>query len=125
MPGPLQSGFAQNVGMAADLQPITSALAALTDPELGALHHAIERSPPMAPGLLAYLEHACDHEIARRDRRVLSLHEPREAIPHEELGQSFATIAALMMHFKTHPRVRALIEAVGDELAARPPEVLH
>lgn len=80
--------------MTADLQPIAAALAALTDDELGALHNTIEHSPPMAPGLLAYLEHACDQEQWRREGCTLPLREPREAIPHEELGQSFATIAA-------------------------------
>ena len=111
--------------MTADLQPIETALAALTETELLALQSAVEHSPPMAPGLLAYLEHACHTEQAHRDGRAWPLREPREAIPHEELGQTFATIALLMIQFETHPRVRALIEAVGDELVARPPEVLH
>ena len=111
--------------MSTESPAITTALTALTETELLALQSAVEHSPPMAPGLLAYLEHACHTEQARRDGRAWPLREPREAIPHDELGVTFATIAALLMQFTTHPRVRALIEAVGDELAARPPEVLH
>jgi hypothetical protein len=80
------------------------ARAGLDDDELRALAHAIDHAPALAPSLAAYLQHACDHERARRDGRDFPLREPREAIPHEELRATFATIAALLVYFNTHQR---------------------
>jgi hypothetical protein len=100
--------------MDTDLRGIAAALAELGDDGLYALSRTIEHAPPRAPGLLAYLSHVCDHEHGRRRRRDFPLREPREAIPHEELGAAFAAFAALMIQFKPYPRARTLIEAVGD-----------
>ena len=46
--------------MAADLSPVVAALAELTDDELRALIATAKEGPQMAPGLLAWLEHAAD-----------------------------------------------------------------
>lgn len=51
--------------MDADLQSVTAALAGLTDTELRALNDATHGVPQIAPGLLAWIEHACNWELYR------------------------------------------------------------
>lgn len=48
--------------MDASLQPIVAALAELGDDELSALITTANNGPRMAPGLLAWIEHAANWE---------------------------------------------------------------
>lgn len=86
-----------------DLKPITVALAELTDAELDGLARAIEHAPPLPAGLLAYVVHALDHKRAWRDGPDYPLRGPSEAIPDDELGESFAALAMLMVQFTDAP----------------------
>jgi len=55
--------------MDADLTAVTSALAELTHAELHALIAATNGVPPVAYGLLVWIEGACDWELNRRAGR--------------------------------------------------------
>ena len=52
--------------MATDLAAMQDALAGLTDAELHALIAASNGAPPVAYGLLVWIEGACDWELNRR-----------------------------------------------------------
>ena len=54
--------------MATDLTAIKAVLTALTDAELHALIAATNAAPPIAYGLLGWIEGACDWELNRRAR---------------------------------------------------------
>ena len=60
--------------METDLAPIKVALADLTEPELRSLVEASNDVEQIAPGLLAWLEAACDHELNRRAGLDYDLH---------------------------------------------------
>ena len=103
---------------------IQTALTALTDPELRALQIAADGVPQITPGLCAFLSHACDWELARREGRNFAFNTPHAAISTEEIAVSLATIVALTESFDASPNVRAFLEAVGREIEQTPP-ALH
>ena len=56
----------------------------LTDSELQALIDATYKAPQTAPGLLAWIDAACEWELNRRAGRDYELQPPEAAIPPEE-----------------------------------------
>jgi len=45
-------------------------------------------------------------------------------VPVEQLGEAYAAVAALLIVFDDNPRLRALLETLGDALDAAP-STLH
>jgi hypothetical protein len=84
--------------MKADLAAISDALAGLTDIELHALIIATNEAPPVAYGLLVWIEGACDWEINRRVGRIYDLLPP-EAIDPSEDAVSIDAIYAVRASF--------------------------
>lgn len=70
--------------MDADLTPVVAALANLSDAELHALMDTTYKVPQIAPGLLAWLEGACDWELNRRRGFDYPLQLPEAAIDPSE-----------------------------------------
>ena len=81
--------------MGDDLDGIRAALAAIPDALLVALQATADESPHLAPGLLAFISHACGWELGRRRNQRFRLNGPHAAIPREEMGASFANLAVL------------------------------
>lgn len=107
-----------NAAVETDLAAITAALATMTDAELRALAGATYVVPQPAPGLLAWLEQACDWEGNRRAGYDFELRPPEAAIPPEEDAISFDVVIALRDSFaKDSPAVRALFDALVDLLS--------
>jgi hypothetical protein len=102
---PVTPPLSQNAAMHADLQPVVVALAELADGELAGLIKATNGVPQIAPGLLAWIEGACDWEQNCRAGLDFPLLPPEAAIPPEE--DAVALGAAMML--------RALF-AQGDEV---------
>jgi hypothetical protein len=105
------------------LEPIRAALAAFTDAEVAALQASVDEGPQTAPRLQAFLSHACDYEHDRRQGRHYPLNGPHAAVPPEEMGMSFVTLAALAAALADHPHIGALLDATGDALEADAPTV--
>jgi len=77
-----------------NLRHIEEALAGLTDAELLALKLASNNAPQVAPGLLAWMEGACDWELHRRHGFDYTLQPPEAAIdPSEDAASIDATYA--------------------------------
>jgi len=89
---------------AADLTPVATALAELSDGELCALIDTTDNLPPIVPGLLAWIGHACDWELNRRACVDLALQPPHLAIPPEEDALSIAAMMTLRMKFNQDAR---------------------
>ena len=70
--------------MDTDLRAIKAALAQVIDTELRALIDATSGVIQTAPGLLAWMEAACDWELNRRAGTDYELQPPEAAIPPEE-----------------------------------------
>jgi hypothetical protein len=70
--------------MDTDLTPVAAALARLDDTVLAGLIDATNNVPQTAPGLLAWVESACDWELNRRQGLDYPLRPPEAAIPPEE-----------------------------------------
>ncbi|MEP7181175.1 MAG: hypothetical protein ABI886_03170 [Betaproteobacteria bacterium] len=105
--------------MDAALERVTEALDAISTPGLAALRSAAEQLPPVAPGLLAWLEHAAGWELDRRGDAHYRLAEPMEAIGPEELGASLELLAAIALAFTGTGHVRAGdTDAIIELLAA-------
>ncbi len=102
--------------MTHSLALIRSALAAIPDPELGALLDATGHPQSIAPGLIAYLEHACDWEQSRRRGWNFALSGPLDAVDDDEIGASFIALAIIAAATDGHPHVGALLDAVGVAL---------
>ena len=66
--------------MDASLQPIVAALAELGDDELSALNTTANSGPQLAPGLLAWIEHAANWDQHRRTGSDFPLQPPAAAI---------------------------------------------
>jgi hypothetical protein len=80
--------------MPTNLTGIEDALAGLTDIELHALVVATNEAPRIAPGMLAWIEGACDWETNRRAGRDYELLPPGAAIdPSEDVVSIEATYA--------------------------------
>ena len=103
--------------MDATLQPIATALAELSDDELHALIATANGGPQAAPGLLAWIEHAADWELRRRDGLDFPLQTPDAAIDPSE---DAATVTAAMMLREQFahdvPSVAALFAAIVGTL---------
>jgi len=67
-----------------NLRHIEEALAGLTDAELLALKLASNNAPQVAPGLLAWMEGACDWELHRRHGFDYALQPPEATIDPSE-----------------------------------------
>ena len=102
-----------------DLLHVTTALAELTDRELRTLIDATNGVPQTAPGLLAWIEHACDWELYRRQGFDSELRPPEAAIPPEEDAVSVAVAMAMRGSFaQDSPAVLALFDAIVKLLTA-------
>lgn len=99
--------LAQHGLMNTDLTSVLDALAALDDGELSALMEATNNVPQIAPGLLAWIESACDWELNRRKGLEYPLQPPRAAIPPEEDAVSVDAAAIIRAHFVQDERVEA------------------
>ena len=103
--------------MDANLQPITAALAELSEPQLHALIDATKGVPQIAPGLLAWLKAACDWELNGRVGLRYELQPPDAAIPPEEDAVSIAATMTMRATFaQDSPAVRALFDALVELL---------
>jgi len=110
--------------MSDGLDHVRAALVAMPDAALAALQAEADESPQFfAPNLFAFLSHAVDWELGRRQGHAFLLNGPRAAIPPEELGASFATLAIMMVTFG-ESTAGNLLGAVGEALKADPP-ALH
>ena len=109
--------------MGDELHGIRAALPAIPETELAALQATADESPQFAPGLFAFLSHACDWELGRRHGRAFLLNGPHAAIPPEEMGASFSTLAVLLASFGAGSSVGSLLGAVGDALDGDLPAV--
>ena len=87
--------------MNANLRSIRTALEELTDVELHALIVATNDVPQIAPGLLAWIEGACDWEINRRVGRHYDLLPPEAAIDPTEDAVSIEATYAMRASFAT------------------------
>ena len=87
---------------AADLKPLSAALAALNDGELCALIDSTHDVPQLVPGLLVWVGHACDWELNRRACVDFPLQSPDAAIPPEHDVASIAAIMILRATFHRH-----------------------
>ena len=99
--------------MDADLVTVVESLRELSEPELQALIDATNNVAQVAPGLLAWIEHAADWELHRRGRHEFPLNRPGAAIPPEEEAISIDALISLRKAFSdasTH--VGALFDAV-------------
>ena len=81
-------------GDATGSKPVAAALAELDDGELCALIEVTNTVPPIVPGLLAWIGHACDWELNRRACVDFPLQTPAAVIPPDE---DVASIAAMMI----------------------------
>lgn len=107
--------------MDADLTLVVAALAELDDGELAALIHATNNVPQAAPGLLAWVESACDWELNRRRGFDFPLQPPKAAIPPEEDAVSIDAAAIIRARFAQDGReetraVVRLFDALVDLL---------
>ena len=87
--------------MTTDLTNISHTLAELTDIELHALIVATNEVPPIAYGLLVWIEGACDWELSRRAGREYELLPPEAAIDPSEDAISIEANYALRASFAT------------------------
>ena len=93
-----------HVGVETDLSPVKAALVELTDAELRALCAATYEAPQVAPGLLAWLEHAADWELHRRNGLDFRLQPPEAAIPPEEDAVTIDAAMAMRATFAQDDR---------------------
>lgn len=103
--------------MSPDLQPAVMALAELDEGEFAALIEATNNVPQTAPGLLAWIESACDWELNRRQGLDYPLQPPDAAIPPEEDGVSIDAATHLRAQFARDetskaPAMVAVLDAV-------------
>ena len=86
--------------------------AELTDVELRALIDATNGVPQTAPGLLAWIDHACDWALYRRRGFDSELRPPEAATPPEEDAVSIDAAMAMRNTFaRDSPGVFALFNA--------------
>ena len=87
---------------AADLMPLSAALAGLHEGELCALIDSTNAVPQIVPGLSAWLGHACDWELNRRACVDFPLRPPDAAIPPEDQVASIVAVMMLRATFHRH-----------------------
>ena len=103
--------------METDLPAIKAALAEIDDDELRALIAAANGVPQIAPGLLAWIDGACQWEFDRRRRFDYPLLPPDAAIPPEEDAVSIDAAIAMRATFAQDSiAVHALIDALAELL---------
>jgi len=103
--------------MDADLQPTVAALAELSDAELHALIAATYGVPQTAPGLLAWIDGACDWELNRRRGFDYPLLPPEAAIDPSEDEVSVNAAMVLRDQFAQDSRaVRTMFDALVELL---------
>jgi len=100
------------------LSDLTRTLAVIPREGLYGLRAAIDGSPHFAPGLLAWLEHAVDWEINRREGRSYRLQGPRAAIDDSEIEHSLITLAMLAGQFRDSPLPEGVSVAPFLDVAA-------
>ena len=107
-----------------DSTHIRAPLAAIPD-ALNLAHYKRRQTdgPQFAPGLLAFISHACDWELSRRVWPRFSVERTTPAIPPEEMGASFAVLAVLLATFGENSTVGNLLAATGNALGTEPPAV--
>ena len=101
--------------MRANLSAVSEALAGLTDAELRALIIASNEAPPIAYGLLVWIEGACDWEINRRVGRDYELLPPAAAMDPSEEGVSIEATYAMRASFvgsDMEPAVLTFLDAL-------------
>ena len=103
--------------MTTNLTPIEAALAGLTDVELHALIAASNNAPPVAYGLLVWIEGACDWEINRRVGQDYELLPPEAAIDPSEDAVSIEATYAMRASFAASDMAPAALKFF-DALAA-------
>ena len=114
-----------DAAMTTDLSPFFAALAELDERTLVTLYAAANNSPHFAPGLLAWIEHACEWELNRRRGGLdFPLLPPESVIEMIEHAVDLETTAALRIRFAsevgpdTHAMTR-LMDAITQWLWAR------
>ena len=100
--------------MATILTPIEDALVGLTDSELHALKRACNGWPQIAPGLLAWIEGACDWESNRRGGHHYGRLPPEAARDPSEDHVSVSAALMLRATFDSgsSPAVLRLLDAL-------------
>jgi hypothetical protein len=99
--------------METDLTPIKAALADISDTEFAALIAATYGVPQTAPGLLAWIDSACESELNRRRDFYYPLLPPEAAIdPSEDEVSINAAIAIRATFAEDSPAVRSLFDAL-------------
>ena len=99
--------------MATNLTPVKDALERLTDAELHALIAATNGVPPVAYGLLVWIEGACDWELNRRTGHDYELLPPEAAIDPSEDAVSIQAAYVMRASFtQDSPAVRAFFDAL-------------
>ena len=89
------------------------AMGAVTDVELHALIIASNEAPPIAYGLLVWIEGACDWGINRRAGQRYDLQPPEAAIdPSEDAVSIDAAIELRTTFGEDSPAVRAFFDAL-------------
>jgi hypothetical protein len=103
--------------MDTDLRAIKAALAQFTDTELRALIDATSGVTQTAPGLLAWIDSACEWELNRRLGHDYELQPPEAAIPPEEDAVSIAATMTMREWFaQDSPAMLALFDALVELL---------
>ena len=103
--------------MSADLDPVFAAPADLSDTELHALIAAAYGVPQTAPGLLAWIDGACDWEVNRRRGFDYPLLPPESAIdPSEDAVSIDAAIVLRATFAQDSSAVRAFFDALVELL---------
>ena len=103
--------------MDTDLTAVKATLADISDTELAALIAATYGSPQTAPGLLAWIEHACDWEEHRRRDFDFTLQPPEAGIDPSEDEVSIAATMVLREQFaQDSPAVLAFFDALVEIL---------
>ena len=97
---------------------LAAALATMSDRDLCGLRAAIDGSPNVVPGLLAWLESAVDWESSRRAGMFYPLLGPRAAIDDTETNASLLTLAILAACFRGDGRSESKPVADFFELTA-------
>jgi hypothetical protein len=87
---------------------IASALAALSEDDLLRFRAAVDEVPEVVPGLLAWLEHAIEWEIARRAGTSYQLQGPRAAVDDNEIRPSLMALDAMATQFRHDARFGSL-----------------
>ena len=103
--------------MDTDLTAVKAALTNISDTELAALITATYGAPQTAPGLLAWIEHACDWEEHRRRDFDYTLKPPEAGIDASEDEISINAAIVLRDQFaQDSPAVLAFFDALVELL---------